>query len=135
VAEPAVFARLLILFTVVPALEIYLLVKAGTHIGALNTVLLIVATGVVGAHYARLQGFRVLHRLQQSMEEGRVPTAELVDGAMLLVGGALLITPGFLTDALGFSLIFPPSREIWKRAVLGWLRRKVERGEIVVRRR
>jgi UPF0716 protein FxsA len=130
-----VFARLVLLFTVVPALEIYLLVKAGTHIGAVNTVLLIVATGVVGAHYARLQGFRVVGRLQRSMEEGRVPTEEIIDGAMLLVGGALLITPGFLTDALGFSLIFPPTREAWKRVVVQWLRRKVERGEIVVRRR
>jgi len=130
-----VFARLVLLFTLVPAAEIYLLVKAGTHIGAANTVLLIVATGVVGAHYARLQGFRVLGRLQQSLEQGRVPTGEVVDGAMLLVGGALLITPGFLTDVLGFSLLFPPTRELWKRAVVEWLRRKVERGEIVVRKR
>ncbi|MBE0617022.1 MAG: membrane protein FxsA [Proteobacteria bacterium] len=128
------FARLVLLFTLVPAVEIFLLVKVGAGIGALNTVLLIVATGVVGAHYARLQGFQVVRRLQESLQGGRVPTEEIVDGAMLLVGGAMLITPGFLTDLLGFSLIFPPTRQLWKRTFLEWLRRKIERGEIVVRR-
>jgi len=129
-----VFARLVLLFTVVPAVEIYLLVKVGSGIGAFNTVLLILATGVVGAHYARLQGFQVVTRLQESLRDGRPPAAEIVDGAMLLVGGALLLTPGFLTDALGFSLIFPPTRRVWRRTFLEWLRRKIERGEIVVRR-
>lgn len=128
------FARLVLLFTVVPAIEIYLLVKVGSSIGAMNTVLLIIATGVVGAYYARLQGFDVVRRLQASMEDGRVPAREMVDGAMLLLGGALLITPGFLTDALGFSLIFPPTREAIKRVFLEWIRRKIERGEIVIRR-
>ncbi|GAB4273585.1 MAG: membrane protein FxsA [Deferrisomatales bacterium] len=128
------FVRLLVLFTLVPALEIYLLVKVGAGIGAANTVLLILATGVVGAYYARRQGFNVVLRLQRSLEEGRLPANELVDGAMLLVGGALLITPGLLTDAAGFALIFPPTREALKRAFLEWVRRKVERGEIVVRR-
>ena len=128
------FARLVLLFTLIPALEIYLLVKVGSHIGAVNTLLLIVATGVVGAHYARSQGFEVLRRLQASLEAGRMPAGELVDGAMLLLGGALLITPGLLTDAVGFTLIFPPTREIWKRTAVEWLRRKAERGEIVIRR-
>ncbi|MDW7711366.1 MAG: FxsA family protein [Deferrisomatales bacterium] len=129
-----VFARLVLLFTVVPALEIYLLVRVGSAVGALNTVLLIVATGVVGAHYARLQGFQVIGRLQESLREGRPPGEEIVDGALLLVGGALLLTPGFLTDGLGFSLIFPATRTRWKLLFVEWLRRKVERGEIVVRR-
>lgn len=128
------FARLVLLFTVVPALEIYLLVRVGAGIGAVNTVLFIVATGVVGAHYARLQGFQVVGRLQESLREGRPPAEELVDGAMLLVGGALLLTPGFLTDVLGFSLIFPATRLRWKRLFLEWLHRKFQRGEIVVRR-
>ncbi len=128
------FARLVLLFTLVPALEIYLLIKVGAGIGAANTILLIIATGVVGAHYARLQGFRVVQRLQASLNEGRLPAAEIIDGAMLLVGGALLLTPGFLTDAVGFSLIFPPTRSWWRRLLVEWLRRKIARGEIVVRR-
>ncbi len=128
------FARLVLLFTLVPALEIYLLIKVGAGIGAANTILLIIATGVVGAHYARLQGFQVVQRLQASLDEGRLPAAEIIDGAMLLVGGALLLTPGFLTDAVGFSLIFPPTRRLWRRLLVEWLRRKIARGEIVVRR-
>lgn len=128
------FGRLVLLFTLVPALEIYLLVKVGGQIGAANTLLLIVATGVVGAHYARRQGFEVVRRIQASMAEGRMPARELVDGAMLLLGGALLVTPGLLTDAVGFSLIFPPTRDVWQRTLVEWLRRKVERGEIEIRR-
>lgn len=128
------FARLVLLFTLVPALEIYLLVKVGGRIGAVNTLLLIVATGVVGAYYARRQGFEVVRRIQESMADGRVPARELIDGAMLLLGGALLVTPGLITDAVGFTLIFPPTREMWKRLLMEWLRRKAERGEIVIRR-
>jgi len=130
-----VFGRLVLLFVLVPALEIYLLLQVGAGIGAMNTLLLIVATGVVGAHYARLQGFEVVRRLQESQRTGRFPAGEIVDGAMLLLGGALLITPGLLTDALGFSLVFPPTRDLWKRTAVEWLRRKVEQGEIVIYRR
>lgn len=128
------FGRLVLLFTLVPAAEIYLLIKIGAGIGAVNTLLLIVATGVVGAHYTRLQGFQVVRRLQESMHTGRPPANELVDGAMLLLGGAMLITPGILTDAFGLSLVFPPTREFWKRLFLEWLRRKIQSGEIQIRR-
>ena len=128
------FGRLVLLFTLVPAVEIYLLIQVGAGIGAMNTLLLIVATGVVGAHYARLQGFQVLRRLQDSLASGHLPANEIVDGALLLLGGALLVTPGLLTDAAGLSLVFPPTRERWKRLLLEWLRRKIERGEIVIRR-
>ncbi len=128
------FGRLVLLFTLVPAIEIYLLIQVGAGIGAMNTLLLIVATGVVGAHYARLQGFQVLRRLQDSLASGHPPANEILDGALLLLGGALLVTPGLLTDAAGLSLVFPPTREWWKRLLLEWLRRKIERGEIVIRR-
>ncbi len=129
------FPRLLLLFTVVPALELYVLLKVGAQIGAGNTFLLIIATGVVGAHYARAQGFRVVARLQESLRAGRPPGPELLDGALLLFGGALLITPGFLSDAVGLSLVIPATRDAWKRVVAEWLRRKVARGEITVWRR
>jgi len=128
------FGRLVLLFTVIPALEIYLLIQVGAVIGGINTLLLIVATGVVGAHYARMLGFAVVSRLQESMYAGRPPANELVDGAMLLLGGAMLLTPGLLTDAFGLSLVFPPSREFWKRLFLEWLRRKIQSGEIQIRR-
>lgn len=132
--EIVVFGRLVLLFTLVPAIEIYLLIQVGAGIGAVNTLLLILATGVVGAHYARLQGFYVLRRFQESLNTGQVPTSEIVDGAMLLLGGALLVTPGLLTDAVGFSLIFPPTRDRWKHYVVEWMRRKIQRGDIEIRR-
>lgn len=128
------FPRLVLLFTVLPALEIYLLIQVGAVIGGLNTLLLIIVTGVVGAHYARQQGFEVLMRIQRAMHEGRPPANEMIDGAMLLVGGALLMTPGFLTDALGFSLVFPPTRAGIKRWFQAWVRRKIEKGEITIHR-
>jgi len=128
------FLRLFLLFTLVPALELYLIIKVGQSIGAFNTLLIIIFTGVLGAYYARQQGFKVFSNIQWKMEQGNLPGDDLVNGAMLLVGGALLITPGFVTDFLGFSLIFPPTREAMKVSVSRYLQRKIERGEIRVYR-
>jgi len=126
--------NLILLFTIIPALEIYLLVKIGAGIGAANTVLIIIMTGVVGAYYVRLQGFAILSRLQNNLSEGRMPAGEIVDGAMLLVGGALLMTPGFITDISGFLLVFPPTRNFLKKIVVAWIKRKIDRGELTIRR-
>lgn len=124
--------RLFLLFTLIPAVEIWLLIEVGTVIGALNTLAIIVATGFLGAYYARRQGLRILLRIQESMRRGQVPGGELINGALLLVGGALLLTPGFLTDAVGFSLIFPPTRDGLKALLRAWLERKVETGDVQV---
>ena len=128
------FPKLVLLFTVVPAVEIYFLIQVGAWIGGMNTLLLIIATGVVGAHYARQQGFEVVMRIQRAMNEGRPPANEMVDGAMLLVGGALLMTPGLITDAVGFSLVFPPTRAVIKEWFLGWLKRNIKSGDITIHR-
>ncbi len=128
------FFRLFLLFTLVPALELYLIIKVGTAIGAFNTLLIIIFTGVLGAYYARQQGFKVFSNIQWKMQQGDLPGDDLVNGAMLLVGGALLITPGFVTDFLGFSLIFPPIREAMKKSVSVYLQRKMDRGEIRIHR-
>jgi len=128
------FFRLFLLFTLVPALELYLIIKVGQSIGAFNTLLIILFTGVLGAYYARQQGFKVFSNIQWRMQQGDVPGDDLVNGAMLLVGGALLITPGFVTDFLGFSLIFPLTREAMKRSVSLYLQRKIDRGEIRINR-
>ena len=124
--------RLFVLFTLVPAVEIALLLRVGAIIGPLNTLLLIFLTGALGAYYARRQGLHILVRIQAAMNEGRMPGEELVDGAMLLVGGATLLTPGFLTDALGFALIFPPTRDAMKRVATRWIRRNLRRGDVIV---
>jgi UPF0716 protein FxsA len=128
------FLRLFLLFTLVPAIELYLIIKVGSVIGAFNTILIIIFTGVVGAYYARQQGFKVVSNIQWKMEQGTVPGDDLVNGAMLLVGGAFLITPGFITDFAGFSLIFPPSREAIKIGVKRYLEKKVRQGEVKVYR-
>jgi UPF0716 protein FxsA len=128
------FFRLFLLFTVVPAVELYLIIKVGQSIGAGNTILLIIFTGILGAYYARQQGFRVVSNIQWKMNRGELPGDDLVNGAMLLVGGALLITPGFITDIVGFSLIFPPTREAIKVAVKRQIERKIREGEIRVHR-
>ena len=128
------FLRLFLLFTVVPAIELYLIIKVGSVIGALNTIFIIIFTGILGAYYARQQGFRVVNNIQWKMQQGTVPGDDLVNGAMLLVGGALLITPGFITDFAGVSLIFPPTREAIKIGVKRYLEKRVRQGEVKVYR-
>ena len=104
------FPLLFLLFLVVPLLEIYLLIKVGGVIGALPTVVLVVLTAVLGAFLLRLQGFSTMNRMRANMMRGRLPTMEIMEGAALLLAGALLLTPGFFTDAAGFLLLIPPLR-------------------------
>ncbi len=107
------FPLLLLLFLVIPLLEIYLLIKAGSVIGALPTVALVVFTAVLGAFLLRLQGLSTLNRIRTSLMQGKVPAMEILEGAALLVAGGLLLTPGFFTDAIGFLLLIPPLRRYW----------------------
>jgi UPF0716 protein FxsA len=109
--------RLLLLFIVVPAVELALLIELGSRIGTLATLGLIAATGVVGAALARSQGVSVLRQVQRELAEGRLPAGALVDGAIIVVAGALLMTPGVLTDALGFLCLLPGFRHRIKRAL------------------
>ncbi|MFP4472757.1 MAG: FxsA family protein [Candidatus Omnitrophota bacterium] len=111
------FGYLVILFTVLPAVELALLIHVGTYIGAANTILLIIATGVAGAYLARLQGFLVVQRIQSSLNKGALPTDDMLDGLMIFAGGIVLLTPGFITDALGFLLLIPLTRSLIKHWV------------------
>jgi UPF0716 protein FxsA len=99
-----------ILFIVVPLIELYLIIEVGTHIGALWTVLIVIMTAVIGVQLLRLQGFNTLRRAQLNMEQGTLPAMEMLEGIVLAVGGALLITPGFITDTLGFLCLIPFTR-------------------------
>jgi UPF0716 protein FxsA len=105
-----VFLKLLLLFTVTPAVELYLLIKLGQIMGAAETVLLIVLTGIVGATLAKREGFAVLNQINAEARAGFPSGDRLVEGLMVLVGGLLLLTPGILTDLFGFTLIMPPTR-------------------------
>lgn len=113
------FFILLLLFTVLPAAELYILIQVGRKIGALETIGLVIAIGALGAYLARLQGFLVLQKLQNTLNQGMIPSSELMDGAMILAGGILLLAPGFITDVFGILLLLPPVRSFIK-----WILRK-----------
>lgn len=99
-----------ILFLLVPILEITLLIQVGSVIGAPLTILCVVLTAVLGAYLLRQQGLSTLARFQQSLAQGEVPATQMLEGIVLIVGGALLMTPGFFTDAIGFACLFPLTR-------------------------
>jgi UPF0716 protein FxsA len=104
------FRFLFLLFVLVPFVEIYLLIKIGSVIGAPWTIFFVVLTAVIGAWLVRIQGLATLFRVQSSLRNGSLPAMELIEGAFLLLAGALLLTPGFFTDAVGFALLTPPLR-------------------------
>lgn len=119
------FRLLLLAFLIVPLVEIYLLLVIGGIIGPLPTVAMVVFTAVLGAWLLRIEGFQTWFRLQQSLAQGKIPALEIVEGPILLVGGALLLTPGFFTDFLGFLCLLPASRRRIARYVLKrWLIRR-----------
>lgn len=123
-----ILARLLVAFVVVPLIELVLLIRIGQWIGLLPTVLLVIATGLVGAALARREGMRTLLLIQADLQAGRFPVGRLLDGALILFAGALLLTPGVLTDVLGLALLVPSSRGWLKARVAGRVRRMVEAG-------
>lgn len=102
--------RLLLLFTVVPAVELFLLLQLGAALGPLTTFLIILLTGLLGASLAKREGLGLLLQLQRELERGLPPGTRLMEGALVVAGGLLLITPGVFTDLAGFLLIFPWSR-------------------------
>ena len=99
---------LFLLFTLVPALELWLLIQIGGIIGTVETILLIIFTGFIGAQLARSQGLRVLAELNQALSQGVSPAKKVAEGLLILGGGLLLITPGVCTDIVGFSVMVPP---------------------------
>jgi UPF0716 protein FxsA len=114
------FPLFALLFLGFPLLELYLLIKVGTLIGALPTVMLVVGTALLGMWQLRRQGLQNYRRMQQCMLRGEVPALEMMESVVMLVGGMLLLVPGLISDAIGLLCLFPPAR----RAIVGrWLRR------------
>ncbi len=112
-------------FLIIPLIEIALFIAVGSRIGIAATLLLCVASAVTGAVIVRHQGLQTIARLQERLRLGELPTMELAEGAAILAAGILLITPGFFTDAIGFTLLFPPTR----RWIINWLGRRYS-GEV-----
>jgi UPF0716 protein FxsA len=104
------FPKIVAVFIIVPILEMYMLIEIGRWVGALPTIGLVVLTGLVGVSLARAQGFAVLSRLKKNLDSGIAPTDELLSGVIILGGALLLLTPGLITDTIGFILLIPYSR-------------------------
>lgn len=108
---------LLVAFVVVPLLELLVIAQVSGQIGLVPTLLALLLVSVVGAWLVKREGARAWRHFRERLAAGGAPTEEVVDGALVLVGGTLLLTPGFLTDLLGFSLVFPPTRALWNSLV------------------
>ena len=115
--------QLFLLFAIVPLIELFLLIQVGGYIGALNTILLVVLTALLGAALARLEGMRTLRQISDSLSQGLMPAEKLVDAFLIFSGGVLLVTPGVLTDVFALGLLIPFTRTHFKR----WLRRRFDR--------
>jgi UPF0716 protein FxsA len=109
---------LVLLFIVLPLVEISVLIEAGRLWGAWHTVLLIILTGILGAAIARWQGLSILFQIQNDMREGRVPTDKMLEGVLILIAGVVLLTPGFITDALGFFVLWPTGRAVIRKMIM-----------------
>ena len=112
---------------VVPIAELWVIVETADRLGVASTLALLILVSVAGAALLRQQGSAAWRRLQEALERGEMPSHELVDGALVLVGGVLLLTPGFVTDAVGLTLLLPPTRAVTKRLARALLARRVRR--------
>lgn len=118
------FGILLTLFIIVPIVELYILVTVGREIGTMNTIAIVIITGIVGASFAKSQGAQIIYKIRTTMNQGQMPGRELLQGAMILAGGIMLLTPGFLTDLLGLSLLVPVTRQFYTNLALEYIRRR-----------
>lgn len=125
----SMFFKLFSIFLIIPVMELYLLIKIGGMIGALNTVLIILTTASLGAYLAKSQGLRVLREIQEATSMGYMPGNELLHGFFVLVGSFALITPGFLTDIIGLSMLIPQIRGIYVEMAKGVIRKKIQNGQ------
>ncbi|MCB0340668.1 MAG: FxsA family protein [Pseudobdellovibrionaceae bacterium] len=124
------FGFLLFMFTVVPAVELYLLIQVGQVIGAIETLGIVLLTGIVGAYMAKAQGYLILARIQRELSQGQLPAASLLHGLFLFAGGVLLVTPGFITDLAGLLMVFPLTRSLFVIFLKRYLQAAMLRGTL-----
>jgi UPF0716 protein FxsA len=116
-------SRILLILALLPLLELYVLIKIGSYLGAFNTIALIIVSALLGLVLVRIEGLRTLHQIRQCTAQGIVPAEEMLDGVLIFVGGILFVIPGVLTDVAALVLLIPPTRNMFKR----WLRRRFDR--------
>ncbi len=126
------FFQLLILFILIPICELALLIEIGKAIGTWPTIGIIVVTGIVGSYLLKWQGAATWRKFRDSLSRGGFPGDTIVEGVMILIGGAFLLTPGVVTDVLGFILLIPQSRRLLLKAVKAYLKKKYDLEEIIV---
>ena len=107
--------KLFLCFTLIPVLELYLLIKIGTVIGGFNTILLVVLTGFTGAWLARMEGMNTMMKLRTNLQQGLMPAEELIDAVIIFAAGVVLLTPGLITDVCGLALLWPVTRNKFKQ--------------------
>jgi UPF0716 protein FxsA len=128
------FFKLFLIFAVIPVIELALLIKIGSVIGTLNTIIIVILTAVVGAYMVKLEGIAVMYRIQENMQQGTFPAEELINGMMILMAGVLLLTPGFFTDVVGFLMVFPVSRGVIKRIAGRYIKKRMSSTDVQIRR-
>lgn len=122
---------LFLLIILFPIVEIITLIKIGSQIGALNTIVLLILIGTLGSLSARMQGIAVLNKIQNNLNLGQMPDKQLLDGAMILAGGILLVVPGFISDILGLLLLIPLTRTLIKAVIQTQMKSMINKGETI----
>lgn len=118
------FFKLFLMFTVIPFIEVTLLLQLSKYLGVGSTIFMVLFSGVVGAYFVRREGFSIWFKLQKELQEGQVPSDQIFNGLLLLIAGIVLVTPGLLTDMLGYFLIIPYTREIVKKIIVNHIKKK-----------
>ena len=126
--------KLFLLFTLIPVVELFLLIQLSSFMGPLSTIILVISTGFAGASLAKLQGLQTITRIQENYKQGIMPGDEVIDAFLILVAGIVLITPGLLTDIAGILLLIPSTRNAFKKSVKRWFETKVQSGQINIRK-
>jgi len=116
------FLRLFLLFSLIPLIELFILLRIGAVIGSINTILLVIITGVVGAYLAQSEGARTLHKIRDLMDQGQMPGDALLDALLILIAGIVLLTPGIMTDFMGLLLLIPVTRT----KIRDWIKIRLE---------
>lgn len=117
---------------IVPSLELALLIWAGSKLGLFATMAIIVATGLIGAFLAKKQGIKAIKDIQTGMNNFQAPGEQLINAAFILVGGVLLLTPGFISDAIGFTMLFGPTQKIYKPLIYRMIHKKMKNTRVIV---
>jgi len=128
--EEMILSKLMALFVLVPIIELFILLEVGKNIGVIFTIAIVIFTGVFGAYLVKTQGFNLLFSIKTKINSGVIPTDSLIEGLLVLIGGTFLITPGLITDIIGFLLIIPQSRIFIFKYAKRWIMHKIREHDI-----